>query len=190
MNATDSAEKQTIASRLVDALEKRKAHRGFMSVLRRAAGEAQPLRAYQAFSNLPNGVRDPVVQAVAMLFARLPLHSKTNRNLGESLAEVVARQFPRTGKNEIMVSSFDARFNRLMTARSFDELQSLLLRLWPLLEHNTISVDYERLYGDLRNWNENSEFYDTKKRDAVKIQWAKTYWSSAQKRDKPEEEQA
>jgi len=189
MTTTEPADKQTLATRLIETLEERKELRGFMAVLRRAAAEVQPLRAYQAFSHLPNGVHDPAVQAVAILYSRHALHSETNRNLGKSLAEVVTKQFPRNEKNGIMVSTFDTRFNRLMTARNFNEIQTLLLRAWPLLARNSIPVDYKQLYRDLRDWSEDSGYFDDKKRDAVKIKWAKTYWGASEKKMSPEEKQ-
>ncbi len=108
------------------------------------------------------GIGKPVQELIAGLFALHPMHDGSLTNFGTSCRRLAARD-KRDGQSKS--SPLDTRFRRLLDADR-GELADLLPTLVRYLKSESIPVNYEELFRDLRYWNE-----------SVLTRWAQEYWN-------------
>lgn len=145
--------------------------RGTLADLRRGFSPGTEHRSWPhiaVYCDLTKDRERMIWQTVAAGFA---VHEETHNsgNLGLTMRRLALDGS--AGSPEEALKSFDARFRRLLTCDSVDEICERL----PGIIHaakskNGIPIDFERLYTDLFYWGER-----------VKLRWAAAYWGSKQK---------
>jgi len=71
------------------------------------------------------------------------------------------------GKGKDGLASYEARFRRLLTASSPEELCGFLPGIIKTAETKGIGVNFYQLYKDLWYWN-----------NRIKVDWASEYWGA------------
>lgn len=108
------------------------------------------------------------LDAFAVVGAGFALHGTTDPQAGNMGASL--RRLAVEGKNSPTdaLNSFGARFRRLLTCNSTDEVCALLPGILRATARKGIPVNYELLLHDLRTWDKD-----------VKVRWAQSYWGAA-----------
>ena len=157
---------------LVDFLENKKDDRGVMAILRRGLIHGQNQRTWPLlvrFNGVGDGYRERVVQVIAGLYA---LHSvnRESGNFGKTCQALMSDDEEarlKTGEE----GPLSRRFHHLLAADGeeiFDRVVRFVMRIKN--KHADIPVNYRKLHEDLLNWQ-------TYKKDRVRTEWAKEFWS-------------
>jgi len=151
-------------------LRERCADPGFRAALRHWLSDAGRPRAYQALMELRGTLDDEDFNTIAALYACHPDHSDNGGTLGLLCHRLSAG-----------LSTFEGRFKRLLLC----DAEELRQRLQPVIlaaRAKGISVNYEKLYLDMRSWTH--DFYG----DQVRKNWAQDFWGQPEAVDaKPRE---
>lgn len=154
-----------IADRLVKQLENWHGaqDRGPLAKLRRGLSESTRHDAHFVLGRLfgPLAVGHPVFETVAGCFA---LHPVAGRPDIGSLGATMRKTMPDEKMRE--AAEPHARFRRLMSCATRDELCRLIPHAVRLARSRDVPVDYRALFVDLWFWGER-----------VKVAWSKAYWS-------------
>lgn len=97
---------------------------------------------------------------VAALFAENPRHDQGSRGIGSTCLAL--------GRKADGEPVYEAHFRRLLSAESLDDLGDQLHRAIRRAAREPVSVNYEQLLSDLRQWRTN--------RERVKTRWAMQFW--------------
>lgn len=103
----------------------------------------------------------------AALYAMNPRHAAGGPRPGQALKKFAGGE-----------DSFDAHVRRLLACDDLEEVADQLQRLFVRLDREVISLDYNRLLWDLRNWSKKSE--------EVKTRWGQDYWMKSKEREAAE----
>jgi CRISPR type I-E-associated protein CasB/Cse2 len=91
-------------------------------------------------------------------------------NMGATMREI-ALGSKQSKKPEDVLNSFEARFRRLLTCQTTEELCKHLIRAIRAAEAKEKPVDVVKLFWDLQDWENRA------KRD-VRVEWAQGYWAA------------
>jgi len=89
--------------------------------------------------------------------------SRRQGNFGVTLRTLALHN--NNGKPDDALRSFDARFRRLLTCASSEEVCERLPGIVRAAKQKDVPIDFEQLFHDLRFWGEK-----------VKVRWAAQYW--------------
>ena len=103
----------------------------------------------------------------AALYALNPRHTSGGLRPGQALQKFAVGE-----------DTFDAHVRRLLASGDLDEVADQLQRLFVRLDREGISLDYNRLLWDLRNWSKKSE--------EVKTRWGQDYWMKSKEQEAAE----
>ena len=157
------------ANRLLEFLWKSSQNRGIMADLKRGLNEDTQNRAWPhiaSFCDLRDNRARIITQTVAAGFA-ICGESMSIGNLGLTMKKIAAGTIDGDGK-----SPYDAKFRRLLSSDSVDEICGFLPGIIKAAQTKSVSIDFNRLYKDLWYWG-------TK----VKLNWANAYWGTTDKGD-------
>jgi CRISPR system Cascade subunit CasB len=134
--------------------------RGSSAELRRYWSPATRHYAFPVLGRI--GVASPrsADAVTAALYALNPRHHAGGLRPGQALQRFAGGE-----------DSFDAHVRRLLASDDLDDVADQLQRLFVRLDREGISLDYNRLLWDLRNWAKQSE--------DVKTRWGQDYWMSS-----------
>ncbi|MGR3174806.1 MAG: type I-E CRISPR-associated protein Cse2/CasB [Candidatus Scalindua sp.] len=156
------------AKRLIKSLEKRKEDRGVMADLKRGFSETTEDRSWPYISqwgcNIVKNNERLVYQTVSAAYA----YSKGNT--GEGNMGTVCRNLAMgSSQGKKGLASFEARFRRLLTCSSVNELSGHLVGIIRAAAAKNIAINFEQLFSDLWWWSYS---------DKSKLQWASEYWKT------------
>lgn len=175
--------------RKLDATKDATSTRGILSNIRNSVNKDISNNIYvisYVFQNIPeemmgsmnelNDYEKAIVTAVQMYAIHQQSISKSvlkldyqegerRQNMGDALKTL------RTGESE----SIDARFNALITASNFNQLQNHLRQIIKLLKSKSdVKVDYASLADDLY-------WFLKDQKDGIKMKWARSYYKVSKK---------
>lgn len=103
-------------------------------------------------------------------------------NLGATMRHLaLGDEHPKNDKEtQKTLASFEARFRRLLTCQTVEELCRHLVGVVRAAAAKGKSVDLQQLFGDLQKWENATE-------PTIKVRWAQGYWVDTP--DSPQEEQ-
>jgi CRISPR type I-E-associated protein CasB/Cse2 len=143
--------------------------RGHRACLRRWWSEGTRHYAYPVLGNLSILDDDRKI----LLAALHAVHSKDSGPAHVSGGHSIGSAALKLGGNSTQADAFpsmERHFRRLLSADTLEDLGPQLHRLVKRLERESISLDYARLLGDLRQFGKNPE--------AVKTSWALAFWQA------------
>ncbi|ODS31182.1 MAG: CRISPR-associated protein Cse2 [Candidatus Scalindua rubra] len=153
--------------RLIIALEKHKDDRGVMADLKRGFSDSTADRTWPYLSkwgcDIVNDRERIIYQTVSAAYAVTKGCStdKDNYNIG-----TVCRQLAiGDGRGDKKLKTFEARFRRLLTCSSVDEISGHLTGIIRAAAAKNIAINFKRLFKDLWYYSDN-----------VKLEWASEYW--------------
>lgn len=152
-------------SELMKFLYSVKEDRGVMADLRRGFNEDTQNRTWPhiaQFCDLNNNRERIIVQTVAAGFATCKESAKGG-NIGATMRKIAMGD----GKGKEGLSSYEARFRRILSASSAEELCGFLPGIIKTAEGKGVGINFYQLYRDLFYWSEK-----------VKINWAAEYWGT------------
>lgn len=141
--------------------------RGTLADLRHGFSPATEYRAWPHIApwcDLTNDRERRIWITVAAGFATLERSVRCG-NLGVTLRGLALHNT--NGKSEDALTSFDARFRRLLTCVSAEEVCEHLPGIIRAAKAKEIPIDFEQLFNDLRYW-----------REKTKVRWAAAYWQA------------
>ncbi len=153
--------------RFISALEKNKAKddRGVMADLKRGFSETTADRSWPYLAkwgcNIVNDRERQIYQLVSASYAVTKGLNINNGNMGD----VCRRLAMGDNRGEDGLKSFDARFRRLLTCSSRDELCKHLTGIIKAAATKNIAINFRQLFKDLWYWS-----------DITRLQWASVYW--------------
>lgn len=145
------------------------ADRGYRAAMRRWWSDGTRHYAYPILGRI-YALDDERKSLIAALYA---LHAKDSTPAHVSGGNSIGTAALKLGGGSTSSSGFDSmekHFRRLLAADDLDDLGRQLHRLVKRLERESISLDYARLLGDLRQFRTNPE--------AVKTRWALAFWQA------------
>lgn len=149
-----------------------KDNRGIKAVLRRGLIPGQNQRTWPLlarFNGIGDGYREKVVQTIAGLFALHPVNREAG-NFGKT-CQALMNDDERTKLANGEEGPLSRRFHHLLAADGEEILDRVVRFVMRIKSHETlIPVDYKKLRDDLLNWQ-------THKKDKVRTEWAKGFWS-------------
>lgn len=148
----------------------RREDRGKLADLRRGLSDGTQQSAWPvlgAFGAFQSSIPLLVFQSVGAFFALHP-HIARFGNMGTTCRRL------RHEQDMSKPDPFDARFRRLLACDSLDDLCGQLVGVVKMAKANDVPVDYDRLFTDLRWFDNNPQ--------RVKIDWAKHYWGEVEKK--------
>lgn len=153
----------------VASLAKLCADRGHRAALRRWWSAGTRHYAYPILGRL-FALDDERKTLLAALYAvhskdSAPAHVSGGMNIGSAALKLGGGSSSANG-----FDSMERHFRRLLAADDLEDLGQQLHRLVKRLERESISLDYARLLGDLRQFRTNPE--------AVKTRWALAFWQA------------
>lgn len=110
-----------------------------------------------------------VAGAAALLEPKGFLSSNVG-NMGATMRDI-ALGLEKGKKPDKALNSFEARFRRLLTCQTTEEICRHLIRAIRAAEAKEIRVDVVKLFWDLQDWENHA------KRD-VRVEWAQGYWAA------------
>ncbi len=150
---------QARAERFIAALRRASSDRGKMAALRRAFSPRNQMDAWPVIADLGGDIERPVYVAVAALYATHP--SETDAaNFGVTCRQIALKDSS-DGK---LPESHERRFRRLIACDTSEQLGEHLRAWIRLASAKGVSVNYERLFADLWNW----EWYAAD----IRVRWA------------------
>lgn len=160
----------------LEYLEKHKGDRGLFADLRHGFSEGTEYRAWPHIAkwcNLENAKERKIWLTVAAGFA---YHKQSSRagNLGSTVRKMALTGA--SGKLDDVLKTFDARFRRLLTCQTTEEVCERLTGIIKAADRKGVPINFAQLYQDL--WQ-----FENPKRQ-IKIRWAAQYWGH----DEPKEE--
>ncbi len=150
--------------------------RGLLANVRRGFSESTEIRAYPyvaPYCDLSDARERRIVLTVAAGFATLAPAGLARNNCGNMGATL--RRLALSGTSEKpddALSTFEARFRRLLTCQSTGELCEHLATVFRAAANQESPVDFKQLYWDLVDW-------ERRERRDVRVAWAKGYWGVA-----------
>lgn len=150
--------------------------RGHRAALRRWWSKSTRHYAYPVLGRI-YALDDDRKTLVAALYAE---HSKDNSTTHKSGGNSLGSAALKLGGNSTKADAFpsmERHFRRLLSASSLDDLAPQLHRVIKRLERESISLDYARLLGDLRQFHNNPE--------NVKTRWATAFWQASEEPTTP-----
>lgn len=131
--------------------------------LARKPGETMEMYPYigRFINEKTNNSHDRAVFLTSALFADYSDASQNIGNLGRSVRQL---------SNETGSDSVQRRFVALLDAEA-DDLHFYLRQMIGLLKANSIAVNWNRLFEDIRDWGRPSR--------KVQREWARSFWGSA-----------
>jgi len=156
--------------KFIEHLSKLKDDRGIMADLKRGFSETTEHRAYPHIAiwcDITNNRERKIFLLIAAGFA---VHKKsvTFGNMGTVLKKIAVGD----GRGNDGLKTFEARFRRLISCDTAEEVCERLPGIIKIAEKKGIAVNFVQLFNDLQYWNNNK-----------KIQWAAEYWSSKKKEE-------
>lgn len=140
--------------------------RGPLADLRRGFSKATETRAWPyiaRFCDLNDDRLRTAFQTVGAAWATHPLNDDSEyANIGTVLRRIAQQQ---SGKESDVLSTFEARFRRLLACSSREELCLHLKAVIQAAKAKDIPISYRNLIKDIYFWN-----------DSVKLRWAQQYW--------------
>lgn len=150
--------------------------RGLLANVRRGFSESTEIRAYPyvaPYCDLTDARERRIVLTVAAGYAMLAptgLARSNCGNLGATLRRLALKGTSESPDNAL--TTFEARFRRLLTCQTTLELCEHLVTLLRAAANKESPVDFKQLYWDLQDW-------DRRERRDVRVAWAKGYWGVA-----------
>ena len=150
--------------------------RGMLAALRRGIGKATEHHAWPHLApccNLSDPKQRAIWLAVAAAAATLAPDGLAHSGRGVGNFGVTLRKlaFDSTGeKGEKALASFEARFRRLLTCQTTEEICRHVSGVIRAASAKGVPVDVEQLFWDLQKWERTEE-------PTTKVRWAQTYWS-------------
>lgn len=152
----------------IDHLLKVCSDRGYCVELRRYWSPTTRHYAYPILGRMGALDESKLPDAItAALYAENSNHRLGGLSLGQALLRLAGGSIKADG-----FESFERHFKRLLAcdAGDLEEVGQQLRCLLQRLERENISLDYNQLLWNLRNWRSKSE--------KVKIKWAKDFWQA------------
>lgn len=149
----------------IERLIKKKEDRGLMAHLAKWWSPRTRHYAYPVIGKIFGGfsIGDLSVEIPAALFAIHPLHSTDNGNIGDTCRRIAGKD----------LETYEAHFRRLLASQKVeDDLEHQLFRIGKRARAEGIPINFVQLSDDLRLWKW--------KQDRIKIDWAKSFWSTIQ----------
>ena len=160
---------EALAKRFVDKLKRWQKSPASMVALRCAARELHRYRVWPLLAQLTFLDGNPSIlrlyETVAGAFGHHPVDTAQG-NLGTTLARLAATS-----------PSFERHFQRLLSARTRDDVCDRLIPLMRAAKQRNIPVNYERLFLDLWYWS-----------DPVKKRWASQFLAAASREPSADDE--
>jgi len=160
----------TLAEPLLMYLREHKENRGTMANLRCVLIDSKRQRAWPflaRFKGIGEDFRALTVQYIAGFYATHP-NENTDRDFGDScrcLMDGDERQKITTSGE---VGPVSRRFQHLLAAEG-EEVFSRTLRFVMRCKSQDVSIDYQRLFDDLMQW----QYYP----ESVRTRWARSFWA-------------
>jgi len=146
--------------------------RGVMADLRRGFSEDTQQRAWPhiaKFCDLRKERERKIVQLVSAGFA---IHKDKDSAKTGNVGDVMRKIAMGDGTGIDGLSSYEARFRRLLSATDAEELCGFLPGIIKTAEVKSVGINFYQLYKDLWYWNER-----------IKVDWAAAYWGTTGKGD-------
>lgn len=165
-----------LLAKIQQASDPLRGDRGMLAALRRGLSEvtehyAWPyLAPYCPMSDPKQRTIWLMIAAAAATLApdRLARAGRGVGNLGVTLRKLALGS---TGeKSDKALASFEARFRRLLTCQTTEEICRHLSGVIRAAAAKGVPVDVEQLFWDLQKWERTAE-------PTTKVRWAQTYWS-------------
>ncbi|MGR3219374.1 MAG: type I-E CRISPR-associated protein Cse2/CasB [Candidatus Anammoxibacter sp.] len=159
--------------RLMSALDNHKARddRGVMADLKRGFSENTADRSWPYLAkwgcNITNDRERQTFQLVSASYALTKSCNIDKYNMGDVCRTLAMGDSHNEKEKEKGLKSFDARFRRLLTCSSRDELCKHLVGVIRAAAVKDIAINFRQLFKDLWYWPGN-----------VKLYWAEHYWKS------------
>lgn len=156
---------KTSIGQFLDHLSGMLGDRGVMANLRRGFSKATADRAWPYLANWCDLRKDRDRAIWLTVAAGFATHSGTSEcgNMGWTLQWIATDD----EKGEKGLKSFEARFRRLLTCATAEELCRYLPGVLRAAERKGVPVNYERLFWDLQTWH--------KPERNIKVRWAQAY---------------
>jgi CRISPR type I-E-associated protein CasB/Cse2 len=148
--------------------------RGTLADLRRGFSPGTEHRAWPHLAqwcNIANERERRVWTTVAAGVATLEGSDSGAGDMGATLRRIALQGA--SGSVQDALSTFDARFRRLLTCHTAEELCSHLPGIIRAARQKGVCIDFERLFWDLMTWHKEPP----EVRTAVRVRWAASYWS-------------
>jgi len=149
----------------------RRDERGALADLRHGFSPATEYRAWPYVAKWCDLADDRERRIWTTIAAGFATHKRTvpGSNMGSTLRAIALSDAGGT-RTDGALSTFDARFRRLLTCGSAEEVCVHLVGVIRTAERKNVPIDFEQLYWDLLMWQ-------SPKRD-VRVQWASHYWGA------------
>lgn len=148
--------------------------RGMLANIRRGFSESTEIRAYPyvaPYCDLTNDRQRRIILTVAAGYATLAPAGLARNNCGNMGATMRRLALRGTSESpEKALTTFEARFRRLLTCQATRELCEHLVPVFRAAVNKESPVDFKQLYWDLTDW-------ERRDRRDVRIAWAKGYWA-------------
>jgi CRISPR system Cascade subunit CasB len=169
MNETPKPANDAFIERLVKIC----ADRGSNAALRRFWSPATRHYAYPILGRL--SVADPrrPDAITAALYAINPNHATGGLSVGKACLKLAGGSMKADG-----FESFERHMRRLLASDDLVETGDQLYRVFKRMERKGISLDFNKLLWDLRNW--------AKKSEDVKTRWAMDFWQAPAEQNQTE----
>lgn len=152
-------------------LKKHAEDRTLMADLRHGFSRGTEYRAWPHIAvrcDLARSREKAVWITIGAAFATLKGDSPNTGNLGNTFRQIALVGVSGTAQDAL--KSFDARFRRLLTCDTAEEVCARLPGIIRVAERKGIGLNLEQLFCDLIYWNER-----------VKLRWAAAYWGASAK---------
>ncbi len=110
------------------------------------------------------------VAGAAATLAPKGLMNSNVGNMGATMRRLALGDEKKQKEQEKILNSFEARFRRLLTCQTTEEICRHLVRVIRAAEAKEKPVDVRKLFWDLNDWQ------DRARRD-VRVEWAQGYWA-------------
>lgn len=153
-------------SRLLNLLRwyKEKDDRAMMANLRCTLVDNKKHRAWPALNRLNISITDDTSAYIAGLFATHP-NETSKGNFGDTCHAIEQKRGEKRSEDNKLTPT-ERRFQHLLNAEWGDELNGRVFRLLRMAKSLEVPVNYDRLYIDLRSWNERT-----------RVRWAAAFWA-------------
>jgi CRISPR system Cascade subunit CasB len=150
-------------SRLLERLRKYKDDRGMMANLRCILVDNKKHRAWPALNRLCIAIKDDDAAYTAGFYATHPEVTSIG-NFGTT-CKAIKNKRDEVQSSDNKLTPTERRFQHLLAAEK-SEIYSRVLRMVRMAKSHDVSVNYEQLEADMRDWG-----------DRIKIEWAAAFWT-------------